>query len=123
MEVQRLLSSEAIINKSTLVTLSSSINSGFEKVTNDMETGHRIVRMGLDNLSARFDLAMANSTAGTSPILSDDGVGLFLSSWCMTNSESVPHPSARSSDTRTLTSHATQCFYLSGQVFERSRTR
>lgn len=78
MEVQRLLSSEAIINKSTLVTLSSSINSGFENVAKDMEAGHRIVRMGLDNLSARFDLAIANSTAGPSSILSDDGVGFFI---------------------------------------------
>ena len=79
MEIQRLLSSEAIINKSTLVTLSSSINSGIEKVAKNMENGHRIVRMDLENLSTRFDLAMANSTARTSPIVSDDGVGLFIS--------------------------------------------
>lgn len=88
MEIQRLLSSEAIINKSTLVTLSSSINSGIEKVAKNMENGHRIVRMDLENLSTRFDLAMANSTARTSPIVSDDGVGLFISlrdAWLIQN--------------------------------------
>ncbi|KAF8157267.1 hypothetical protein B0H34DRAFT_798558 [Crassisporium funariophilum] len=73
LEIQRLISSESIINRSTLITLTSNINSSIEQVGRNIETSHREVRTGLDNLATRFDLVIASSATGVADIVSDEG--------------------------------------------------
>ncbi|KAF8904761.1 hypothetical protein CPB84DRAFT_655171 [Gymnopilus junonius] len=70
MEIQRLISSEAIINRSSLATLSLTINSNIEKVAKTMESGHKDVRSDLKDLASRFDLVLGSKDV--SEVTNDD---------------------------------------------------
>lgn len=72
-EIQRLISSEAIINQSTLNKLVLTINSDINRVATNVKDTYRGVQTGLDNLATRFDLVIGNSGLGASQSVSDDG--------------------------------------------------